>query len=65
MKQSGRFFPGMPAEKAVLGKIDTRGLALAVENRHALKERGYNPYDTMAHAPIRQPDIWRNKPKRA
>ena len=65
MKQSGRLFPGTPAENAILRKIDTGALTLAAEDRHAFKERGYNPYDTIAHAPARQPDIWRHKPKRA
>ena len=65
MKQSGRLFPGTPTENAVLRKFETPGLTLAVEDKQAFKERGYNPYDTIAHAPLRQPDIWRHKPKRA
>jgi len=65
MKQSGKHFPGTSAENAVLRRIDTRELTLAVEGDHAFKERGYNPYNTIAHVPTRQPDIWRHKPKRA
>ena len=65
MKQSGRRFPGTPPQNAVLRKIGTGDLSLAVENKQTFKERGYNPYDTVAHAPPRQPDIWRHKPKRA
>lgn len=65
MKQSGKLFPGRPTENAVLRKIDTRGLTLAADDGHAFKERGYDPYDTIAHVPTRQPDIWRHKPKRA
>lgn len=65
MKQSGKRFPGTPAENAILRKIDTGGLTLAAEGTHAFKEHGYNPYNTIAHVPARQPDVWRHKPKRA
>ena len=65
MKQSGRLFPGTPAENAILRKIETQALTLAAEDRHAFKDRGYTRYDTIAHAPARRPDIWRHKPKRA
>ena len=65
MKQSGRLFPGTPKENAVLSKFETREITLAAEDKRSFKERGYNPYDTIAHAPPRQPDIWRHKPKRA
>jgi len=69
MKQSGRFFPGRPAESAgSRKKVETLGrhvtLALVDEQPH--KERGYNPYDTIAHArEIHRLDVWRHKPKRA
>ena len=76
MKQSGRFFPGRPAEHAGSGKKQTESrknevmghsLSLTlVDDAHAFKERGYNPYNTAAHArDTRQPDIWRHKPKRS
>jgi hypothetical protein len=33
---------------------------------NALKERGYNPYDTVVHVKdTRDRDVWRDKPKRA
>jgi hypothetical protein len=68
MKQSGRFFPGWPAESAGSRKIEAAGhhggLRLMDEQPH--KERGYNPYDTIAHArDIVRRDVWRHKPKRA
>jgi hypothetical protein len=74
MKQSGKLFPGRPAERvesrerAESREIETTGrygtLTLMVEQPH--KERGYNPYDTVAHVQdIRRRDVWRHKPKRA
>jgi hypothetical protein len=68
MKQSGKLFPGRPAEQVKSRDIETTGrhLTLALEDDYAFKERGYNPYDTIAHArDMRRPDIWRHKPKRA
>jgi hypothetical protein len=68
MKQSGKLFPGRPAEHAGARKIEATGrrLTLALVDDQAFKERGYNPYDTITHArDIRRSDIWRHKPKRA
>jgi hypothetical protein len=68
MKQSGKLFPGRPAEHAGARKIDANGrhLSLSLEDDQAFKERGYNPYDTIVHArDTRRPDLWRHKPKRA
>jgi hypothetical protein len=67
MKQSGKFFPGRPAEHAGSRKVEAVGrhLTLTLVDEQAFKERGYNPYDTIAHArETRRPDIWRHKPKR-
>jgi len=39
---------------------------LTLVDDNALKERGYNPYDTVVHVKdTRRYDVWRNKPKRA
>lgn len=68
MKQSGRFFPGWPVNDADARKIETTGqyVNLTLADEQPLKERGYNPYDTAAHArDIRSKDVWRHKPKRA
>ena len=68
MKQSGKFFPGWPAENAGSRKIEAkeRETTLTLMDEHPHKERGYNPYDTVAHARDTRPrDIWRHKPKRA
>jgi hypothetical protein len=68
MKQSGRFFPGRPAEHVGSRKTEPTGrhFSLTLEDDNAFKERGYNPYDTVVHArDIRNTDIWRHKPKRA
>jgi hypothetical protein len=68
MKHSGKFFPGWPAESAGARQAETTGrhvtLTLMDEKPH--KERGYNPYNTIAHArDIGRQDVWQNKPKRA
>ncbi|MGH8211089.1 MAG: hypothetical protein ACREU6_16135 [Steroidobacteraceae bacterium] len=43
-----------------------RQITLALVDDHPLKERGYNPYNTIAHAGnSRERDVWRNTPKRA
>jgi len=70
MKQSGKFFPGSPADDGDPLKTATTGqyVNLKVVDPHPHKERGYDPYDTaVAHAPpdTRRKDIWRHKPKRA
>ena len=68
MKQSGKFFPGWPADGADFRKIESTGshTTLTLVNDHPHKERGYNPYDTTAHAlDTRRKDVWRHKPKRA
>ena len=68
MKQSGKFFPGWPAESGDAREIETTGqyVNLTLVDEHPHKERGYNPYDTVAHArDTRRKDIWRHKPKRA
>ena len=67
MKQSGKFFPGWPADGADLRKIESTGphTTLELVDDHPHKERGYNPYDTTAHAlDTRRKDVWRRKPKR-
>jgi hypothetical protein len=49
-------------------KVDATGRhrTLALVDDQSFKDRGYNPYDTIAHArDTRRPDIWRGKPKRA
>ena len=66
MKQSGNFFPGWPARSA--RQIETTGshTTLTLMDEQPLKERGYNPYDTVAHAvDAWRRDVWRHKPKRA
>ena len=67
MKQSGKFFPGWPADSAGSRKVDTsRHVTLTLMDDQPHKERGYNPYDTIAHArDIHRRDVWRHKPKRA
>jgi hypothetical protein len=69
MKQSGKFFPGWPVDEAGLRpKVDTTGrhVTLTLMDDQPHKERGYNPYDTIAHArDIPRRDVWRHKPKRA
>ena len=69
MKQSGKFFPGWPAESGETAeKIETTGqyVNLTLVEGHPDKARGYNPYDTIAHArDTQRKDVWRNKPKRA
>jgi hypothetical protein len=66
MKQSGRLFPGRPGEPLDSRRVNRQGITLALEDDQAFKERGYNPYDTTAHArDMRRGDIWRHKPKRA
>jgi hypothetical protein len=68
MKQSGKFFPGEPAGSEGTRKIDSTGryVTLTLTDEHPHKVRGYNPYDTVAHAlDARKRDVWRNKPKRA
>ncbi len=68
MKQSGKFFPGWPAASEGSRKIEDTGryVTLKVVDEHPHKERGYNPYDTVAHAlDTRRRDVWRHKPKRA
>ena len=79
MKQSGKFFPGWPADSAGSRKVETgRHVTLTLMDDHPHKEHGYNPYDTIAHArDIRRSDVWRqpsgqrgnpqrgHKPKRA
>lgn len=69
MKQSGKFFPGTPAEQMEPSENGTgrhRSVKLALMDDQAFKDRGYNPYDTIVHArDTRKPDIWRHKPKRA
>jgi hypothetical protein len=63
MKQSGKFFPGWPADDKDARKADTTGqyVNLTLVEGHPLKECGYNPYDNGS----RTPDVWRHKPKRA
>ena len=63
MNHSGRFFPGWPADDKDARKAETTGqyVNLTLVDGHPDKERGYNPYDTVAHAR----DVWRHKPKRA
>ncbi len=68
MKQSAKFVPGWPADGAGARKTENTGrhvtLSLLEDRPH--QERGYNPYDTIAHArEIHQRDVWRHKPKRA
>jgi hypothetical protein len=68
MKQSGKFFPGWPAQSAGSRKVETAGhhITLTLMDDQPHKERGYNPYDTIAHArDIHRSDVWRHKPKRA
>jgi hypothetical protein len=68
MKQSGRFFPGTPADQMEPRKVDATGRhrTLTLVDDQSFKDRGYNPYDTIAHArDTRRPDMWRHKPKRA
>ena len=68
MKQSGKFFPGSPADDGDALKIETTGqyVNLTVVDTHPDKERGYDPYDTLAHArDTKRKDVWRHKPKRA
>ena len=68
MKQSGKFFPGWPAESTGSRKVETSGhhVTLTLMDDQPHKERGYNPYDTIAHArDIQRLDVWRHKPKRA
>jgi hypothetical protein len=68
MKQSGKFFPGWPAGSADSRQIEITGrhATLTLMDEQPYKERGYNPYDTVAHAlDTRRRDIWRHKPKRA
>jgi hypothetical protein len=68
MKQSGKFFPGWPAESAGSGeKTETTGhyANLTLMDDPPYKERGYNPYDTVVHAQDTwRRDVWRHKPKR-
>lgn len=67
MKQSGKFFPGSPADDGDSRKIETTGqyVNLTVVDEHPHKERGYNPYDS-GHARVTpRRDVWRHKPKRA
>ncbi len=70
MKQSGKFFPGWPADGADLRKPNSESTGnfatLTLVDTHPHKERGYNPYDTIAHAmDTRRKDVWKHKPKRA
>jgi hypothetical protein len=68
MKQSGKFFPGWPAEDGDTDKIETSGqyVKLTLVDGHPDRQRGYNPYDTVVHARDTRPkDVWRHKPKRA
>jgi hypothetical protein len=68
MKQSGNFFPGWPADGGDLRKnTEWTGTftTLTVLDTHPHKERGYNPYDTTAHAmDTRRKDVWRHRSKR-
>ncbi len=69
MKQSGKFFPGWPAEDGgSRQKVEGKGrhVALTLMDEQPHTERGYNPYDTIAHArESHRLDVWRHKPKRA
>jgi hypothetical protein len=66
MKQPGKFFPGCPAESGESRESETTGryTTLTLMDEHPHKERGYNPYDTVAHAAGTRRDVWRQKPKR-
>ena len=56
--------PGKPA-RAKLEAVG-RHFSLELVDDNAFKERGYNPYETVAHVKdLRSRDVWRNKPKRA
>lgn len=71
MRHTGKFFPASVAPKADKTeprRIETTGryLTLSVADDREYRERGYNPYDTVAHArDARHHDVWRNKPKRS
>jgi hypothetical protein len=72
MKHSAKFFPGWPAESAGARKTEQntertgRHVTLSLLEDRPHQERGYNPYNTIAHArEIHQRDVWRHKPKRA
>jgi hypothetical protein len=68
MKQSGKFIPGWPADGAGARKTEksVHHVTLTLMDDHSHQERGYNPYDTIAHArEIHRRDVWRHKPKRA
>jgi hypothetical protein len=68
MKQSGKLIPGWPADSAGARRTEktSRHVTLALVDDHSHQERGYNPYDTIAHArEIHRRDVWRHKPKRA
>ncbi len=67
MKHSGKFFPGWPAERERTGKAEATGrhVTLTLMDEQPHKVRGYNPYDTIAHARAVRGDAWGNKPKRA
>jgi hypothetical protein len=68
MKQSGKFVPGWPADGAGARKTEktSRHVNLTLVDDRSHQERGYNPYDTIAHArEIHRLDVWRHKPKRA
>ena len=68
MKQSGKFVPGWPVDGAGARKTEqsVRHVTLTLVDDRSHQERGYNPYDTIAHArEIHQRDVWRHKPKRA
>jgi hypothetical protein len=68
MKQSGKLVPGWPTDSAGARKTEktSRHVTLTLVDDRSHQERGYNPYDTIAHArEIHQRDVWRHKPKRA
>jgi hypothetical protein len=69
MKQSAKFIPGWPAESPGARKTEKTGrhhVTLTLMDDRPHPERGYNPYDTIAHVrEIHQRDVWRHKPKRA
>jgi hypothetical protein len=60
-------FTARPSHQAESTKIEQTGrhLTLVLADDHPLKERGYNPYETIASAQqAGRKDVWQHKPKR-
>ena len=60
-------FTSRPMHTAEPSKIEQSGphAALELAEEHPHKVRGYNPYDTAAHAmDTAQKNVWQHKPKR-